>query len=85
MDERLTLKNGQIFNGHLLSSNGQLFLYIHDTDLIHVFNALIIPDNVQTIEAYRNGDASVITGYSHLVAVREEYGGMISAVLKKPD
>lgn len=81
--ETMTFTNGQTVNGHLLEAAGKLFLYIDGMTLKDVFDLLIVPENSTTIRAVRFGEETTVTGYTHLTAVSEEQGGMVSAVMTK--
>lgn len=83
MQETLTLNGGTVFNGNAILA-GDLFLYIYEQTLRRVFEKLIEPGNTAKI-AYTqvNGETILFSGYTRLVSVRDEEGGLITAVLKK--
>ena len=81
--EHLILNNGTELNGHLLETDGKLFLYMYGISLEDAFTLLIDPKNTKVIHWERYGDNGTVKGYKHLTAISEETGDMISAVLKK--
>lgn len=83
MDETITLNNGVIINGYVLESDGVIYMYLYEISMQNAFNLLIFPQNTVRMVANRNGEVTTIEGYNHLFFVREEYGGMISAGMKK--
>ena len=83
MDEWITLNNWTELTGHAVEFNGQLFLYVRGTGLADVFQALIDPENVKKITAERFGVKTIYRGYKKLTAVKDEGGGLITAVLSK--
>lgn len=84
MDERMTLNDGTQMAGHAVEFNGQLFLYVRGgMGLADVFQALIDPESTKKITGERMGIKTVYRGYKKLTAVRDEGGGLITAVLSK--
>jgi len=84
MDERLTLNDGTEIRGHLIETNGRLFLYMYEITLQEAFELLIEPENTEAIRWERNGETGTAEGYGHLYSVTEEMDGqMITAALKK--
>lgn len=81
--EKLILNNGDELQGHLLESDGIVFLYMYGISLEEAFGLLIEPENVKIIKWDRYGEKGVVKGYKHLKAISEESGGMISASLTK--
>ena len=84
MVENLLLNDGtQLMNASAIES-GDLFLYINGHNLRNVFNWLIDPAKTAGIR-YTMCDATVLefTGYTKLIAVRDEGGGLVTAVLRK--
>lgn len=83
MDEWMTLNDGTQMAGHAIEFNGQLFLYVREMGLADVFQALIDPENAKKITAERFGVKTIYRGYKKLTAVKDEGGGLITAVLSK--
>lgn len=84
MDEWMTLNDGTQMAGHAVEFNGQLFLYVRgEMGLADVFQALIDPERTKKITAERFGVKTIYRGYKKLTAVRDEGGGLITAVLNK--
>ena len=83
MGEEIRLANGDAFVGNVVITD-RLFLYMYETDLRTVFNALIEPENTATIIYKRINDTeTTYEGYTKLVSVRDEGNGLITAVLIK--
>lgn len=83
MGEEIRLANGDAFVGNVLITD-RLFLYMYETDLRTVFNALIEPENTETIIYKRINDTeTTYEGYTKLVSVRDEGNSLITAVLIK--
>lgn len=83
MEEKLKLNDGTELNGRALESDGTLFLYIFGKTMKEVFELLSVVKNVKVITATKYGEDTVYKNYSHLKAISEESGDMISAVMKK--
>ena len=84
MSEKLTLNNGTVLDNSSAILSGDLFVYIHDSDLQTVFDLLIDPENTQKIIYTQiNGTSIAYVGYKKLIAVRDEGSGLITAVLRK--
>ena len=84
MPENLTLNNGTELEDSSAILSGDLFVYIHDSDLQTVFDLLIDPENTGMIIYTMNNGASVTyEGYTKLRAVSDEDNGLITAVLRK--
>ena len=84
MPERLTLKNGFILENSSAIQSGSLFLYLRGISLRKAFDLLIEPLNTaEIVYTQMNGDTAVYEGYTKLTAVRDEGGGLITAVLDK--
>ena len=84
MTEKLTLNDGTELDNSSAILSGDLFVYIHDSDLQTVFDLLIDPDNTQKIIYTQiNGTSIAYVGYKKLIAVRDEGNGLITAVLRK--
>ena len=84
MVENLVLNDGtQLMNASAIDS-GDLFLYINGHNLRKVFGWLIDPEKTAEIR-YIMCDATVQTfsGFTKLIAVRDEGGGLVTAVLRK--
>ena len=83
--EKLTLEKEQEIKGHLIETNGRVFLYMYEITMAQAFSLLIDPENTGTIQENRNGVEKTVTGYSHLYCISEENGGMICAGLLKEE
>ena len=84
MPEKLTLNNGTELEDSSAILSGNLFLYIHNSDLQTVFNLLIDPENTEVIVYTRNNGTEVTyEGYTKLKAVTDEDNGLITAVLRR--
>ena len=84
MNEKLTLNDGTELENASAILSGDLFLYIHDSDLQTVFDLLIDPENTEQIIYTRNNGTEVTyEGYTKLKAVTDEGTGLITAVLRR--
>lgn len=83
MDEKLTLNDGTELVGHLLETDGRLFVYVYELTLAEAFEVLDNPEKTKKIVAEQYMSKVTVRGYKHLVAISEEPGGMISASLRK--
>ena len=84
MPEKLTLNDGTVLENSSAILSGDLFVYIHDSDLQTVFNLLIDPENTEVIVYTRNNGTEVTyEGYTKLKAVTDEDNGLITAVLRR--
>ena len=84
MLEKLTLNDGTELDNSSAILSGDLFLYIHDSDLQTVFDLLIDPENTkQIIYTQVNGTSLTYVGYKKLHAVTDEDNGLITAVLRR--
>lgn len=84
MDDKLIFGDGSEWTGHVLETDGRLFVYLYGTNLTDAFALLNDPTNTKTIKWKRYGQEGKITGYKHLCSISEESGGaMIAAMLKK--
>ena len=84
MPEKLTLNNGKELEDSSAILSGDLFVYIHDSDLQTVFDLLIDPENTkQIIYTQVNGTLITYVGYKKLRAVTDEDNGLITAVLRR--
>lgn len=83
--ETLTLNNGAVLeNSTAIESDASLFVYTRNNyTLKKVCNLLCVPANTQSITADYPGGETVYSGYNKLIAVRDEGGGLVTAVLKK--
>ena len=72
MPEKLTLNNGKELEDSSAILSGDLFVYIHDSDLQTVFDLLIDPENTkQIIYTQVNGTLITYVGYKKLRAVTD--------------
>ena len=84
MWEKLTLNDGTELDNSSAILSGDLFLYIHDSDLQTVFGLLIDPEKTQKIVYTQvNGTSVEYVGYKKLRTVTDEDNGLITAVLRK--
>lgn len=80
--EKLILNNGDELQGHLIESNGRLFLYMQGITLAEAFGLLIEPENTKVIKEERYGRETTVRGYTNLYSISNE-NGLICAALKK--
>ena len=86
MPERLTFKNGFIVENSSAILSGSLFLYLRGISLRKAFDLLIEPLNTaEIVYTQMNGDTAVFEGFTKLTVVRDEGGGLITAVLEKEE
>jgi len=84
MPEKLTFKNGFIVENSSAIQSGSLFLYLRGISLRKAFDLVVEPLNTAAIiYTQMNGEIMVYHGYTKLTAVRDEGGGLITAVLDK--
>lgn len=84
MPEKLTLNDGTELENASAILSGNLFLYVHESDLKTVFDLLIEPENTEVIVyTMINGQELTFRGYDKLTAVSDEGNGLITAVLKE--
>ena len=84
--ERLTLNDGTVLeDSNAYQDGNSLYLYIRNgDDLETVFNLLIDPEKTSRIVKAEGEDEkeTVFTGFSRLIAVRDEQKQLITAVLQ---
>ena len=84
MSERLRLNNGTVLENSSAILSGDLFLYMHGYGMKEIFDLLIEPETVKKIVYVQaNGSTVTFTKYKKLIAVRDEGGDLITAVLRK--
>lgn len=83
MDEKLILNDGTEIQGHLLETENRLFLYLNDITLTEAFSLLIDPRKTEYIQWERYRQTGHVYGFTKLMSISEEEGGMICAGLKK--
>lgn len=84
MPERLTFKNGFILENSSAIMSGSLFLYMRGISIRKACDLLVEPLNTaEIVYTQMNGNIVVYTGFTKLTAVRDEGGGLITAVLDK--
>ena len=81
--ESIELNNGSRFSGHVLESNGVLFIYLNGGVLSDYFSVFNMPSNVEKIIEEKNGAVNVYVGYTHMYYMSEERANRISIGLKK--
>lgn len=84
--ETLTLNDGTVLEHSSIIESGDLFVYVQNGMTIgDVFNAMYDPEKTSKIVyTMNNGTSITYTGYTKLIAVRDEGHGLITAVLRKP-
>ena len=84
MPEKLTLNDGTVLEKSNAVISGDLFLYMHDHGLKEIFDLLIDPEKTaKIIYTQNNGTDVTFTGFTRLIAVRDEDFGLITAVLRR--
>lgn len=84
MPEKLTLNDGTVLENSNALLSGDLFLYVRWLDMRTVFNLLINPDKTAVIiYTMNNGDEIRFSGFTKLIAVRDEGNGLVTAVMRK--
>ena len=84
--ETLTLNDGTILERSNIIEDRELYVYVQNGMTIgNVFNILYDPEKSSEIVYTMNtGTEITYTGYTKLIAVRDEGRGLITAVLRKP-
>ena len=83
MNERLTLNDGTVLDGGSAIFSGDLFLYIPAQTMARMFTLLNDPTRTRKIVyTQNNGDGIEFSGYTKLIALRDD-GNEISAVMRK--
>ena len=84
MNESLTLNDGTVLENARAVESSDLFLYINGLGMAGVFALLIDPETTERIiYTMVNGSEITYNNYQHLIAVRDEGNGLITAVLRK--
>lgn len=84
MQELLTLNDGTVWTDSSAILSGSLFLYVKNETMRDVFDALIDPEKTaRIVYTMNNGDTAAFDGFTRLRAVRDEGGGLITAVLER--
>ena len=88
MPEKLTLSDGTVLeNSSAIEDEDTYSLYVYtrnDYTLKEIFDPLYDPEKTAEITYTQiNGVDIVFTGYTRLIAVRNEGHGLITAVLRK--
>ena len=81
MDEKITLDGGTEFAGYVLNV-GDLFVYVFNSTMYNVFNAFI-ENTGAIVYTQANGEEITFTGYTKLIAVRDEGNNLVTAVIRK--
>lgn len=86
MNQQMTLNDGTVIeNCYAIESNGFLYVYVRNSfSLREVFNIFIDPEKTASITSVQFGETLTATGYTKLIAVRDEGNGLITATLTKP-
>jgi len=85
MEEKLILNDGTEYEGYCLPDTDILILYIKGGQTITDVYPVLSDKKKTQIITYKNASGKEIpfTGYIHLVAIREEVDGTITANMKK--
>lgn len=81
MQETLTLADGTVLAGHVIEMAPRLYVYLDHSTLAEAFPVLNDPDRMAVVVARRYGEETVYTGYSHLTALSEEFGGQVDGTM----
>ena len=82
MGEKLTLNDGTVLADASAIMAGVLFLYMSNMTLKKAFELLIDPEKTRRIVYTAvNGEEKAFENYTRLDAVRNEGGGLVTAVL----
>ena len=82
----LEMHDGQVLeNSEALEIDRELYIYISGLTLTIVFQMLTDEEKTETI-TYRHGPGeTVFTGYTKLIAVRDEGNDLVTAVMRKAE
>ena len=80
--EKITLNNGDELQGHLIETDGRLFIYLRGISLADAFSLLIVPENTRILKAEQFGKRVTVRGYKRLYSISDE-DGQVCAGLKK--
>ena len=85
MNEKLVLADGtEIENAYMVEALGLMHLYFHNGfGMREVFEIAIDPKKTLAVTGYQFGVERSCSGYTKLIAVRDEGYGLITASLKK--
>ena len=84
MNESLTLNDGTVMENARAVQSTDLFLYFTGYTMKAVFDQLIEPEKTMTIiYTMMNGESVTYNNFQKLIAVRDEGGGLISAVMRE--
>ena len=84
MNESLTLNDGTVLEQSSAVESTDLFVYVNGHGMADVFGLLIDPEKTEKIiYTMVNGSEVTYSNYQHLIAVRDEGNGLITAVLRK--
>ena len=81
--QKLILNDGSELPGHVIETDGYLYVYLDNSTLTNAVRILNKPEKTEKITADNYGEITEYTGYNHLKAVSEERDGMVSCVLRK--
>ena len=82
--QTLTLNDGAVLENSYAFLVGDLYVYIGNSITIkEVFDLLIDPEKTANIYYSVGDDTTTFSGYTRLIAVRDEDNGQITAVLRK--
>jgi len=83
--EQLILNDGTVIEGHAIRDGRSLYVYINQMTLAEGFAQLSDSTKTQRIVSKYFGDEEIFEGFTHLSNLSEQEGGMLSAILKKPE
>ena len=82
--ETLTFSDGTVLQNSSAVKSGDLFLYINGVSMKDVFDLLIDSEITEQISyTMNNGETVTYNNFQHLIAVRDEDNGLVTAVLRK--
>ena len=82
--ETLTFSDGTVLQNSSAVKSGDLFLYINGISMKDVFDLLIDSEITEQISyTMNNGETVTYNNFQHLIAVRDEDNGLVTAVLRK--
>ena len=84
MEEKLTMNDGTVLEGSSAILSGDLFLYLNGVTFGGAYVQLSESRKTKKITyTQNNGDKVTFSGYTRLMALRDDENGTISAVLRK--
>lgn len=84
MEEKLTMNDGTVLADSSAILSGDLFLYLNGVTFGGAFMMLSESRKTKKITyTQNNGEKVIYSGYTRLMALRDDENGIISAVLRK--